>query len=196
VEIEQASSEDSASAAAKLGHPHDPTVYARVDYLDPQAKISDAEKKACRRVLDNLPVVFTFAPMNLLHYQVPFPANTTQVVTVTYRQYAYVDTQEPSSYQLAYVVHPASLWESFGPIRVTVRVPRAVRMRASTSMQHSDAVPPLFAPEANPIDYQSYEATLVHKHQKTGELFVAVDKADWDRAAQSRTRETAAANRQ
>ena len=98
-------------------------------------------------------------------------------------------------YQLAYVIHPASLWESFGPIRVTVQVPRAVRVRASATMQKSDA-PPLAVSTEDSTAYQSYEATLVQKREKTGELFVAVDKADWDRAARSHTQQTAAANRQ
>ena len=61
-------------------YPHaaevDPTVYARVDYLDPKAKISEVERASCREVLDHLPVTFTFAPMNLLHYRVTFPARS------------------------------------------------------------------------------------------------------------------------
>jgi hypothetical protein len=195
VDIQGASSDGTASTAAGLGRPLDPTVYARVDYLDPRANISDAEKQACKRILKNLPVVFTFAPMNLLYYQVPFPASATQVVTVTYRQYAYLDTREPSSYQFAYVVHPASLWESFGPIRVTVQLPRSVRLRASATMHESHVTPPAHVSAINSTAYQSYEATLMHKHEKKGELFVAVDKVDWDRAAQPRTKQTAAAIR-
>ncbi len=52
----------------------DPTVYARVEYLDPKAKITKYERESCQAVLKYLPVVFTFAPMNLLHYQAKFPA--------------------------------------------------------------------------------------------------------------------------
>ena len=103
----------------------DPTVYARVDYLDPNAKITAEEKASCQAILKNLPVVFTFAPMNLLHYQAKFPAHGTRTVTVSYRQYAYADTRGSGSYQLAYVLHPATLWKEFGPIHLTFKCPRA-----------------------------------------------------------------------
>ena len=110
---------------------HDPTIYARVDYLDPKAKISDAEKASCRAILKNLPVIFTFAPMNLLHYRVKFGAGSTNTVMVEYQQFAYADTRGPKSYQLAYVLHPASLWDDFGPINLEVIVPEGVAFRAS-----------------------------------------------------------------
>ena len=71
-------------------------------------------------MLKNLPVVFTFAPMNLLYYRVEFPPKATRVVAVSYKQYCYLDTKAPQSYQLAYVLHPASLWDSFGPINLKV----------------------------------------------------------------------------
>jgi hypothetical protein len=160
----------------------DPTVYARVDYLDPRAKISPAEKLSCRRVLQNLPVVFTFAPMNLLHYQVSFPANGTRVVTVTYRQYAYVDTRAPASYQLAYVVHPASLWDAFGPIHLTVRVPKGLDCRASVAMRPGGGNTSAERPAA-PLgtEMETYQTTLTENHEKTGEMFVAVGRAAWDR---------------
>ena len=76
----------------------DPTIYARVDYLDENANLTEAERAACKSVLKNLPVVFTFAPMNLLHYRVSFPARKTLVVAVNYQQYAYRDTRLPASY--------------------------------------------------------------------------------------------------
>jgi len=158
----------------------DPTIYARVDYLDPKAKISEAEKASCGAILKNLPVVFTFAPMNLLHYQVKFPAKSTQTLTVSYRQYAYADTRSPDSYQLAYVVHPASLWKKFGPINLEVAVPEGVRFRASvpcknaggeerTVERHGDA-------GKLTTRFSTYRATLKNKK---GELFLAVDADAW-----------------
>ena len=111
----------------------DPTVYARVDYLDPNAKLSAPEKASCEAILKNLPVTFTFAPMNLLHYQVKFPPHVTRVVTVSYSQYAYADTRGSGSYQLAYVLHPATLWKEFGPIRVHVELPKGIACRAFDS---------------------------------------------------------------
>jgi hypothetical protein len=167
----------------------DPTVYARIDYLDPNARLSPADKASCEAVLKNLPVTFTFAPMNLLHYQVKFPARGTQVVAVTYRQYAYADTQGTGSYQLAYVLHPASLWKDFGPINLTVHTPKGILCRASAAMHlglgepsqpaHHAAMLP--GPAVDPkIPMEFYQATLESPEEKRGELFVAVDKAAWD----------------
>jgi hypothetical protein len=155
------------TAPRRLDEVVDPSVYARVDYLDPNAKLSDAEIVSCQAILKNLPVVFTFAPMNLLHYQVSFPAKSTQTLTVTYRQFAYVDTAEPKTYQLAYVVHPASLWKEFGPINLRVTVPEGVAFRASVPCE---------------ADKVGYKATLT---EKTGELFLAVDANAWDETAKS-----------
>jgi len=167
----------------------DPTVYARIDYLDPNAKLSPADKASCEAVLKNLPVTFTFAPMNLLHYQVKFPAHATQVVAITYRQYAYADTQGTGSYQLAYVLHPASLWKDFGPINLTVHAPKGILCRASAAMHPGLGQPPqpalhaamLPGPAVDPkIPMEFYQATLESPEEKRGELFVAVDKAAWD----------------
>jgi hypothetical protein len=189
-----------ALAARTLG---DPTVYARVDYLDPNAKLSDEEKSACQAILKNLPVVFTFAPMNLLHYQASFPARSERVITVAYKQYAYVDsgqhasrnakTPSPASYQLAYVLHPASLWDDFGPIHVKLHVPKGVPCRTTVPTKWTKSLAPADAGATNggPIEARRatsgkldvYEVTLVRKADKTGELFVGVDKAAWDELA-------------
>jgi hypothetical protein len=164
-----------------LNNPHhhvaDPTIYARVDYLDPKAKISESEKTSCRAILKNLPVVFTFAPMNILHYNARFPAESTQKLTVTYRQYAYTDTRGPSSYQLAYVVHPASLWKDFGPINLEVAVPQGVSFQASVPC-HNGGVEerPIFLNGRAKVSCDIYRAEL---KQKTGELYVAVDADTW-----------------
>ena len=160
----------------------DPTVYARVDYLDEKAPITDTEKQACRRILKNLPVIFTFAPMNLLHYHATFPPHKVQTVTVSYEQYAYTDTAKPKSHQLAYVVHPASLWKEFGPIHLKVEVPAEVPFRASVPCGRSEPVlrklsfGSAFPNEPANVSYVTYEATLT---DKTGELFLGLDAHAW-----------------
>jgi hypothetical protein len=146
-----------------------------VDYFDENVNIGEAEKAACKNILKNLPVVFTFAPMNLLHYQVKFPAKTTKVLSVTYAQYAFADTRAPRSYQLAYVVHPASLWRDFGPIHLEVRVPTGIPFKSSVKCEKAAAV------ENNvrlgqPTPFDVYRAEL---REKTGELFLAVDGEAW-----------------
>jgi hypothetical protein len=163
----------------------DPTVYARVDYLDPDAQLSSWEQESCLAVLKNLPVTFTFAPMNLLHYQVRFAAHSTRQVTVQYRQYAYADTRGTGSYQLAYVLHPATFWKEFGPIALNVLVPEGIPCRASASLQKTaGAVATRLIAEAKPArrPLASYTATLDRPEEKQGELFIAVDRAKWDAA--------------
>jgi hypothetical protein len=161
----------------------DPTIYARVDYLDPRANISESEKASCKAILKNLPVVFTFAPMNILHYQVKFPANSTQTLTVSYSQYAYSDTRSPSSYQLAYVLHPASLWDEFGPINLEVAVPEGIDFRASIPCRNDGIKKGRLDPH-NPYNsdngtFNIYKAEL---KQKTGELYLAVEADRWNRS--------------
>jgi len=168
----------------------EPTLYARVDYLDPNAKITEAERASCKAVLKNLPVVFTFAPMNLLHYQVKFPPKATQTVTVEYKQYAFIDTRAPRSYQLAYVVHPASLWDSFGPIRLEVAVPERVRFRASVACKRAGKEQVKLT-KSTKWTCDVYRTTLA---KKTGDLLVAIDAAAWDKAVKrAAEKKTAAA---
>jgi len=157
----------------------DPTLCARVDYLDDNAKLTADEKATCRTVLKNLPVVFTFAPMNLLHYRATFPPESEQTVTVTYRQFAYEDTKKPGSYQMAYVVHPASLWKEFGPIHLKITVPEGVKLAASAPCEkkRTESVP---VERGTPLACDIYETEL---KSKTGELFVAIEQAGWQRFA-------------
>ncbi len=164
----------------------DPTVYARVDYLDPKAQLSEALKSSCQTILKNLPVVFTFAPMNLLHFQVKFPPNATTTLKVTYRQYAYKDTHEPASYQVAYLVHPASFWKDFGPINLDVATPIGINMRASVPCQDKgteDREVGQDVPRADKIKRQSFAIHQAVLKDKTGELFVGVDAGAWDQMA-------------
>ena len=163
----------------------DPTIYARVDYLDPKANITESEKESCKAILKNLPVIFTFAPMNILYYQAKFPAQSVQKLTVSYSQYAYSDTASPESYQLAYVVHPASFWQDFGPINLEVAVPKGVGVRASVpgmAGPYSDIQEDIIRSRRhNPQPFDIYKATIT---EKTGELYLAVNADQWKKAAE------------
>jgi hypothetical protein len=159
----------------------DLTVYARVDYLDPKAKITEQEKASCKNILKNLPVIFTFAPMNILYYQVDFSPGKTEKLTVSYRQYAYSDTRDPSTYQLAYVVHPASLWDDFGPINLEVAVPKGVEFKASVPCENGgNAEKPIIVYNQNTITCSIHNAEL---KDKTGEIFLAVNADSWKKFA-------------
>lgn len=159
----------------------DPTIYARVDYLDPKANISESEKDSCKAILKNLPVVFTFAPMNILHYNVKFPAKSTQTLTVRYSQYAYSDTASPSSYQIAYVLHPASLWDEFGPINLEVAVPEGIDFRASVPCEN-DGIKKAGLTTNPPTD-NSFKIYKTQLSQKTGELYLAVEADGWKKSS-------------
>jgi len=161
----------------------DPTIYARVDYLDENVKLSEEQKAACKTILKNLPVTFTFAPMNLLYYQVTFAPKAEQAVTVSYSQYAYRDTRSPESHQIAYVVHPASLWKEFGPIQLNVLAPQGVRAVASVPLREmGTASPKEGLAQLYPVSPQTESSQVEFRGEvtrKTGELFVAVDATDW-----------------
>jgi hypothetical protein len=153
-----------------------------VDYLDPNEKLSPTLKASLQRVLKNLPVIFTFAPMNLLHYEVTFEPGAERTVTVTYRQYAAVDTRAPTSYQLAYVVHPASLWDHFGPIHLTLAVPEGVKPAASIPLQRSGTRTLQVMPFEGKVSCVLYTGRV---EDKTGELFTAVDSSSWKASKQT-----------
>jgi hypothetical protein len=163
-----------------VGGAVDPTIYARVDYFDPKANVTELEKEACKAILKNLPVVFTFAPMNILHYHVKFPAKSTQTLTVSYSQYAYSDTRSPSSYQLAYLVHPASFWKEFGPINLEVAVPEGVHFRASVACTNGGIEERTVSPHNGQKGRFSIYRAVPKK--KTGELYLAVEANGWKQA--------------
>jgi hypothetical protein len=183
------------TSSSGLAWEGDPTIYARVDYLDETAEISEQEKAACRAILKSLPVVFTFAPMNLIHYQAHFPAHETHQLMVRYSQYAFRDTAEPPSFQLAYVLHPASMWDDFGPINLEVSVPEGVPFHASVpcakaGTEDRDLLQGIDSPRREgKVRTDLYRATLT---RKTGELFLAVDAAAWLKAAQPPVEERSA----
>ncbi|MBN2137688.1 MAG: hypothetical protein JW720_07770 [Sedimentisphaerales bacterium] len=158
------------------GGAFDPTVYARVDYLDSRANISEEEKASCEAILKNLPVVFTFAPMNILHYRASFPARSQEVLSVSYLQYAYKDTANPASYQLSYVVHPASLWDDFGPINLEVAVPSGVGFRGSDNCRHSGTEIRKIVDAQFEGQCDIYRTAL---KSKEGELLLGIDAGSW-----------------
>jgi len=98
-------------------------LYGRVDYLA-DANLSDASRESLQRILENLPVIFSYTPMSLGVYKVEFPASTTSTVTVTYQQESFVDTKDNrTTYQLCYVIKTALNWEEFGKINLRVEMP-------------------------------------------------------------------------
>jgi hypothetical protein len=165
------------------GATDDFATYARVDYFDPNLASTDAQREVCQRILKNLPVTFTFAPMNLLHYQAKFPPKSERTVTVSYRQHAYLDTAGAESYQLAYVIHPASLWKDFGPIHLTIRAPDGVALKASVACDKAGTEEKEVRRDGSgkPVKqaYATYRAVV---GDKTGELFVGIDAAGWKQA--------------
>lgn len=160
----------------------DPTVYARVDYFSDNPAFTEAQKASWNTVLKHLPVVFTFAPMNLLHYRVAFVPGAARTVTVSYRQYACLDTRNPRSYQIAYVIHPASLWNSFGPIHLTVAAPASVTPVASVALHESAEAAPAAQQNYPGQPRLSYGARVATLNEKTGELFVGIDAGEWAKA--------------
>lgn len=160
----------------------DPTIYARIDYFDENAKIPEAQKASCKAILKNLPVIFTFAPMNILHYRVRFEPNATEKLTVTYKQYAFADTKGPATFQLAYVVHPASLWDSFGPINLEVSVPSGVRFGASVPCKKTPTMSTVQIQAAVlPTAQDVYNGVV---KDKTGQIFLAIERDSWKKKFQ------------
>jgi hypothetical protein len=94
----------------------------------------------------------------------------------------YNDDRGPTSYQLAYVLHPASLWDNFGPIHVTIQVPNGVACRASVPVQEGKPDPKF---ESNVPNYRFYRAALTEAKDKKGELFIGIDKAAYDKMAKA-----------
>ncbi|MBN1418258.1 MAG: hypothetical protein JXP34_05745 [Planctomycetes bacterium] len=151
-----------------------PTVYARVDYLDERADLTDGQRASLLTILKNLPVIFTFAPMNILHYRVRFAPKAESTVVVSYSQFAYLDTRAPASFQLAYVIHPASLWKSFGPIRLAIEAPEAATIAASVPLAKGDAVER--EARGRRFTCRRYDAVI---EDKTGELLVGISSEGW-----------------
>lgn len=147
------------------------SLYARLDYFEPGLIMEPARREACARILKNLPVVFTFAPMNIIISELTFRAGSTHVVTYDYSQYAFDDAGPPASHQLAYVVHPASFWKTFGPIHVTVQVPRGLAVRATMPLRKATPRTP-----KPPDGFVSFVGDL---REKTGELYLAVERDRW-----------------
>ncbi len=168
----------------------DPTVYARVSYMDEHYPISESEKACCRSILKNLPVVFTFAPMDILHYRIVFPAQESKLVTVSYSQRTYRDTRHPETHQLAYLIHPASHWDHFGPIHLEVAVPENVPFKASTATRWSQTAVRDQAGQRSGRQCDIYRGVI---EDKTGCIFLAVDAESVGRYARGEKLPTPAA---
>jgi hypothetical protein len=144
----------------------DEAIYTRVEAFNPHIVVDPEKRAICKEILDNLPVTFTFAPMNLIRTTLTVPKRSTSLLGFTYAQRAFDDTAQPSSYQLAYLVHPASFWQQFGPINVTIEVPKGIPVRASVPTSRTEVR----------ASYDVHKGVL---RQKTGELLVAVPMAAW-----------------
>lgn len=103
-------------------------------------------------------------------------------------------TRGTGNYQLAYVLHPATMWQEFGPIHLTVRLPKGVRCSASAAIRKTgeEAVAPasvLAKKGYSAVVFQApldvYEATLTRAEEKRGELFIGLDKPAWESVFQS-----------
>ena len=136
--------------------------------------------------------------MNLLALPGQVPAARHADGDGDYRQYAYADTRGSGSYQLAYVLHPATLWKEFGPINVDVAGAQGHRLQGVGGHRNARArsrlTPGLAAndaercrawfrhrPRRKSIAQTSIRSRLTEPGQKSGELFVGIDKAAWDR---------------
>lgn len=173
----------------------DPTIYARVDYFDENAGLSAVQEASLKNILKNLPVVFTFAPMNLIHYRVKFKPKSKRLVTVSYSQYCYADMAEPASFQLAYVLHPASLWKKFGDINIEVKVPKSVKPVSSIPLEKAGEKKGKDTGGNAARDV--YKAAIMDDGDKTGELFLGFDQASWKAAAkQKKIKKTQKKNKQ
>jgi hypothetical protein len=142
----------------------------RLDYLEREGT-SPVELRACEAILRQLPVTFSFAPMSLIRTRLRFPGESSQVVTFTYTQEAYDDTAETDSYQLGYVVHPASFWSQFGPIHLSVLVPKGVPFRASVPTRQRIGAD-------LPAGFVEHEGLV---ERKTGHLYLGVQGVGWNR---------------
>jgi hypothetical protein len=79
-------------------------------------------------------------------------------------------------------LHPASLWKDFGPIHVRVQTPKGIACRASIDLGPGIEVV-VEQPSASANAWMQYEARLTDKKDKMGELFLAVNKLEWDNFA-------------
>jgi hypothetical protein len=151
----------------------DSALYARVDFMAPPP--STSLRRRLDSILSHLPVVFTFVPMNLIHAQATFAAKSTARIRFAYEQFAYEDTGTPATFQLAYVVHPASFWDSFGSIHLDVAVPDGVSFRASVPT--SRGRPETGKHGESSVHYRGEVPT------KTGEIYLGLSAIEWKKAS-------------
>jgi len=89
-------------------------------------------------------------------------------------------------YQVAYMVHPASRWDSFGPIHLAVTAPEGVTPVSTQPLRWlADSTRPI-SPDGVPaakLAFKTYSTLLT---EKTGELFVGINAEDWRKAVAPR----------
>jgi hypothetical protein len=151
------------------------TLYLRVDKYEEKEPVSPRAEATCKRILKNLPVVFTFAPMGLVHCRAQFRPRTRHTLSIRYGQQAYVDTKGTRTYQVSYISQPANLWDSFGPMHVEFRTPYGVQGRASVPLDDPTVE------KAHPKG-ERYVATYCTTLEgtKPRELIFAVDADAWE----------------
>jgi hypothetical protein len=153
------------------------TIYTRINSLS-DTTLSPEDRELLNSIINNLPVVFTFAPMTLLHTRVTFQSKKTQRLIFNYGQFLYEDNADPRSVQLAYVVHPASFWDTFGPINLEISIPPGVVLKASVPLKRKPGQ-----------ESQKPEQYAGEVRDKTGELFIGLDHASWQKSLKLMSRQ-------
>ncbi|HEY3358095.1 MAG TPA: hypothetical protein VGQ83_32900, partial [Polyangia bacterium] len=99
--------------------------------LDESVALTAAAKESLRRILRLEPAEPAVAPLNLLQVRLTVPPRSRRSVRITYTQVAHRSAAAPASYQVAAVVHPATLWRRSAPIHLAVTAFAGVPPRVS-----------------------------------------------------------------
>jgi hypothetical protein len=148
-------------------------LYGRVDYLE-DGNLTPETKQILERIVQNLPVIFSYTPMSLAVYRVYFPAGETRFVHVTYEQDSFVDTKDPKTYQLCYVIRTALNWDEFGKINLRVEVPGGREFVSDPPVERIGTKGPAILYEA---ELTSYEKNLRIAVKESEEPKVQTGKA-------------------
>ena len=171
---------------ARLREVADPTVYARVDYLDSNSPLPEEDRtiapSGAREPARGLHV----RPDGIAALPSDVPAQGNADRDGEILKYACIDTCDPATYQIAYILHPATLWDEFGPIRLSVHVPKGMACQGV----HTAGQERFYAGRGGASaggnrrgaegSMDAYTAALTRKAEKSGQLFIAVEKAAWD----------------
>jgi len=91
------------------------------------------------------------------------------------KEYPFTDTRAPRSFQLSYVLHPATMWEEFGPVNLSVFVPKGIGFKSSIPVSRKKDS------KINGQLFTEYTATLTKHTDKKGELFLGTSYKDWQK---------------